>query len=426
MSGLLIHAMDTAWTSSNAAVLQVTVDPTVVEGPYSGSSLLVANDAALGSAAEFQPVVPLDLSAFDELRFWVMAGRVAEGTPSAPFFLEFSYFDAADAPGEEHRWFVGINTANRWEQRRIGIANDRRSAVNRFRFRVIAAVPFVCRLNELLAVFEQWLADVEGSLSAILDAQVTLPGLSRVLLKQSASAGASQIVLPLTAGMSAGNRVEVNDATGNKEIHNVGLVSQDVAGGTTTLSFPAGETTGRAFGANAAFVSVIVPVISEAPPAPTESVSPAILLTMLDVREDLARSTLFTQRDSFRPRGTLTFASIRPAPRAYFVDYQITSVAPHRAQQLTIQSFVSSRLSMDIGLRINGSQAPVEIRPPTDLLNRTTGILAPLHLRIGTHLETAARAEAPWVVRTDVEAGRMEGGLVSPSPIDQEGIVVNL
>ena len=426
MSGLLIHALDTAWTSSNPAALQVTADPTFVEGPFLASNLLVASSAALNATAEFQPAAPLDLSAFDELRFWILADRIAEGTVSAPFFMEFSYLDAADAPGEEHRWFVSVNAANRWEQRRIGIVKERRSAVTRFRFRSIVAAPFFCHLNELLAVFEQLLADVEQALTGVLDRQVVLPGLSHIPLKQAAAAGANQIVLPLTPAVSADNRFEISDGGGNFEIHTAAVVSQDVAGGSTTVAFAAGDVTQRALAANAAFASVIVPVLSEAPPAPTATVSPAIILTMLDAREDLARSTPFTQRDSFRLRGTLTFASVRPGPQAYFVDYQVTSLAPDRAQQVAIQSFVLSRLSMDIGLRINGAHAPVEIQPPTDLLNRHLGTLAPLYVRIGTRLETAPRTEVPWVVRTDVQAGRMEHGVVSPSPLDQEGIVINL
>ena len=317
MSDLLIHGLDTAWTSSNPVALQVAVDPSTVEGPFAASNLLVATAAAQNATATFQPLAPLDLSSFDELRFWIMADRTAEGTADAPFFLEFSYVDSGDAPGEEHRWFVSINMANHWEQRRIGIGNDRRSAVTSFRFRSVLANPFVCHLNELLAVFEQMLPDVEQVLITTLDTQVVLPGLSHLLLKQPAVSGANQIVLPLTSGIGANSRIRMDDGNGNGETHNTATVSSDAVAGSTTVTFAAGEVTGRAFAANVAFASVIVPVISEAPPAPAATVSPAIVLTMLDAREDLARSTAFTQRDSFRPRGLLTFASVRPGPRAY-------------------------------------------------------------------------------------------------------------
>jgi hypothetical protein len=426
MSDLLIHALDTAWMSSNPAALQVTVDPATVEGPFAASNLLVANAAAQNATAAFQQPVPLDLSSFDELRFWIIADRIAEGTARAPYFLEFSYIDAGDAPGEEHRWFVSINMPGRWEQRRIGIANDRRSAVTSFRFRSILANPFVCHLNELLAVFEQMLPDAEQALITALDGQVVLPRLSHLLLKQPAAAGANQIVVPLTSGIAANNRIRVDEGSGNSEIHDVAAVSSDAAAGSTTMTFAAGDVTGQAFAANVAFASVIVPVIIEAPPSPAPAVSPSIVLTMLDAREDLARSTPFTQRDSFRPRGSLTFASVRPGPRAYFVDYQVSSIAPDRAQQIAIQSFILSHLSMDIGLRINGSVAPVQILPPTDLLNRHLDTLAPSYVRIGTHQECAPRIEMPWVVRTTVQSGLLVNGAVSSSPVDQEGIVQQL
>src|SRR5262245_60923692 len=242
MSNLVIHLLDSAWTSSNPAALQVTVDSTTFEGPVTASNLLVANDAANGESASFQPAAPLDLSGFDELVFWIMGDRAAEGMPGAPFLLEFSYTDAGDLPGEEHRWYVPVNQANAWEQRRIGIANDRRSAVNRFRFRRITSVPQVCRLNELLAVNEEMLLDAERSMTGLLDNQIKLPGLSGIPLKQTAIVGATQIVLPLMPSIAVNNRLEVSDGGANRELHLVAAVVHDSGANTSTITFPAGET----------------------------------------------------------------------------------------------------------------------------------------------------------------------------------------
>ena len=70
MSASLIDAFDTAWTAS-APALQVTVD--------SDGNRLEAPNGAAGASASFTPPAPLDLTPFDELRFWIRASRLADG-----------------------------------------------------------------------------------------------------------------------------------------------------------------------------------------------------------------------------------------------------------------------------------------------------------------------------------------------------------
>src|SRR5437660_300244 len=115
--------MDAAWISSNPAMVSVSVDNTErVSG--TASNHVVSRPGAQSEFAEFVPAGPLDLSGFDELRFWVRANRRADGSQLQSFFLEFSYVDQNDVPGEEHRWFVPVDRPGFWEQRRVGIEND--------------------------------------------------------------------------------------------------------------------------------------------------------------------------------------------------------------------------------------------------------------------------------------------------------------
>src|SRR5687768_14333825 len=109
MGNLLVHTMDTPWTSSAPALLQVTLENQVhfIEG--AGSNRLLVATGAVNQTAEVAFAPSRDLSAFQELRFWIRAGRMADGTSSWPFYLEFSYDDDGDAGPGEHRWFVPIN-----------------------------------------------------------------------------------------------------------------------------------------------------------------------------------------------------------------------------------------------------------------------------------------------------------------------------
>jgi len=421
MSNLLIHDMDTAWTSSNPAVLQVAVDTQKLFGEDMTSNRLTAQSGALNAFAEFIPGAPLNLSDFDELRFWVRANRKADGSRSKPFYLEFSYTDANDTPGEEHHWFVPVNRAGAWEQRRIGIQDDRRSAITRFRLRCLTDLPFTCYIGELLAVREEMLEDLEQALVTQLDSQLALPGLTSVALSQTANSGDTQIVLPLTPGFSTGNRVLIQGGSAGDEIHHVTGVNHDSAAASTTLQFGASDLVMGTLTAGTATASVIVPVIVETPPLQTTAPSPAVVVTHLDIREDLERTAYITQRDSFRPRDSVVVCSVRSAARAYLADYQITILAPVRTQQRFIHTQLLQQLSMDIPLRINGVHSPVCILPPPVFdKERKQGILAPVYVRIGTRMETASRQEQTWVRRAEIDAATRD------APEDQERIVLEL
>lgn len=105
MSQLLLNDMETPWSPSDPAVFTMTIDTTTFADPSGFSGLLVAQSGAAGATVEFDPPTPVDLSAFGEIRFWVLGDQAADGSPVLPFLLEFSFADAGDQPGEEHRWF---------------------------------------------------------------------------------------------------------------------------------------------------------------------------------------------------------------------------------------------------------------------------------------------------------------------------------
>jgi hypothetical protein len=429
MSQTIVHNMDNPWTSSNPAALSVSADSQLMISG-AASNHIVSGGGALAAFAEFVPGALLDLSQFDELRFWVRASLPADGSSGQPFVLEFSYVDQNDAAGEQHQWFVPVNLKNTWEQRRIGIESDRRSAINRLRFTSLSNGSFSYYIDEFLAVRDEMLADVEQTLVSRLEEQSVLPGLANAAIDQNAAAGATQIRLPLTDGFNVGNRILVQGGSAGDETHDVVAVQNDTVANHTTLTFAATDALRGNLTAGAASVTLLVPVIIETaaapqsfdatPPGAPIRPSPAFLLSLLDAREDLSRTNYEPQRDSFRRRGAAIVCSVRAPARAYLADYQVMPIAPERPQELFLRNLVVQRLSMDIPLSINGAFSSVYILPPPALVFRQIGQPTSVYVRIYTRLETAVRQVQVWVRRMTVDAAPLD------APADEEEIVVDL
>jgi hypothetical protein len=421
VTSLLVHDMDTAWTSSSASLV-VTAEEQPLDGETVVVNHLVVAAGAAGASAELVQDPPLDLGAYDELRLRIRATRPADGSEVNPFFLEFSYNDAGDGTGDEHRWLVPIARSGAWEQRHFGIESDRRGQVSRFRLTCLDGAPFECWVDQLLAVREELVADLEGSLARALDGTIPLPELTSVTLLEDAGQGDTQIVVPLTRGFRAGNRILLGGGTPSEEHHDLAdaVHDPDVAPPRTTLRLDQTDPVAGTFAAGAGAVSLTVPVFVEVPPDLRPPVSPAIHVTSLGLREDLQRTAYVLQRDSFRRRGTVTVCSVRPGARAYLADYQIVAVAPERRQQGAIYERVLRRLSADTGLRVDAAPAPVWMLPTPSMTGLELGDLAPVYVRIGTRMQVAARREEVWVRRARVEAGPVD------APQDREGIVVEL
>jgi hypothetical protein len=423
VTSLLVHDMDTAWTPSSASLV-VAVEEQLVAGERVVVNHLVAAAGAAGASAELVLDPPLDLGGYDELRLRIRATRPADGSEARPFYLELSYTDAGDGTGDEHRWLVPIARSGTWEQRHFGIESDRRGQVDRFRLTCLEATPFECWVDRLLAVREEPVADLEGSLARALDGTIPLPELNSVGLLEDAAQGDTEIVVPPTPGFRAGNRVLLSGGTSSEERHDLAEAVHD-PGGTpprTTLRLDPADPVAGTFAADAGTVSLAVPVFVEVPPELRPPVSPALHVTSLGLREDLQRTASVPQRDSFRQRGAVTVCSVRPGARAYLADYQIVAVAPERRQQGAVYEMVLRRLSADTGLRVDGvpAPAPVWMLPTPPLTGVELGDLAPLYVRIGTRMQVAARREEVWVRRARVETGPVD------APQDREGIVVEL
>ena len=400
MSHVVVHDMDTAWTASGAA-LAITVEAISAPGIGGASNRFVGTGAAADTATRALP--NLDLSTFDELRFWMSADRAADGSAATPYFLEIFYTDAT-LPGTEFRWFVPVNRENEWEQHAIGLGANPRGQVDSIGFRALTPTAFSCLVDELLAVREEMMLDAESALTTELERAVALPGLSGIATTGVPAAGDAQVVIALTPGFSAGNRIRLAGGSLGDELFDVGTVTDDAIAGTTTLGFAAGATVAGAFG-GPGVVSLLVPAVPETSAQPTSVPTPSVVVTLIDAREALDRTVYFDQRDSFRSTGAITVCSVRPAPRAYLLDYQLTIAGTIRRQQLVVHDLVLQRLSNVTGLRINGDIAPVWMLAPPPQFVRRLGELSPVYLRIGTHMQIAPRVELTPVRHGGIWAG---------------------
>jgi len=430
MSSTTVSGFEHGWTSSNPTLLDSEVSEFRVQG--TGSLHLTAHAGAASVTAAFTPATPLDLSGYDELRLWTYASRAADGTPRAPFLLELSYVDAADSPGEEHRWLVPVNGRRTWEQHRFGITGDRRSQITGFSLHCLTNEPFQIYFDEFLAVNEEPLLDLESALVDLLDG-LPLPGVSALPVSTAAAAGASTIVVGLNRKLHVGNRITID---GTSFHHSVAGAVHDDGAGTTTLTILPVLAAPVGLGAT---ITVTAPVRFEETPFNEAADAgdlpdPVVLITLTDQREEPQRGCNIPQRDSFRVRGGLTVCSLRPPPRPILAEYQILPAASDRAHSLALRTEVLRRVGVDTGMRVNGTVLPVQTLLPPPLDVRVRAVPAPIYLHVGTRTERGARTEVPWVRQGQVLSGPLDTPwdpsgpepAPVPGPDDQEGIVLRI
>jgi hypothetical protein len=125
----------------------------------------------------------LNITQFNDIRFWLRGNRLADGSPGRPFYLEVRLASAAmglNDPGNTWRRFLPITQVDAWDLVILSLDNlplAVRSAVNMIQFRCVNdSAPFVCFLDDLLAVREEMIGDAESALLALLNEVVAIDG----------------------------------------------------------------------------------------------------------------------------------------------------------------------------------------------------------------------------------------------------------
>jgi hypothetical protein len=146
------------------------------------SGRLKATTDALNHTLQ-RSLLNLDLMQFDDIRLSLKSNRLADNSPMRPFYLEVRLASAAmglNNPANTWRRFLPVTQRDSWDLVRLDLNNLPplvRGAVNLIQFRCTdASTPFVCFLDDLLAVHEEMIVDVDAALVARLNDILTIGG----------------------------------------------------------------------------------------------------------------------------------------------------------------------------------------------------------------------------------------------------------
>jgi hypothetical protein len=167
-----------------SAELSISVDSSHPRpGAAATSAQISATEAALNHVLR-RPFAPaIDLTASDELRLACFSTRLADGTPANPFFLEMRLASAAvglDAPA--NTWSRNLPVAQKgvWDVTRLNLADlppAIRGGVTVMQLRCIHALPpFKFNIEDLLAVRDEMIGDIDATLRVRLDSILSLNG----------------------------------------------------------------------------------------------------------------------------------------------------------------------------------------------------------------------------------------------------------
>jgi hypothetical protein len=162
-------------------------------GPDTSSALVSASTAALNNVLR-RSLGPIDLTQYDELRFWIYGDVPANGTAAWPFYLELRLASAAMPladPANTWQRFLPVSQTRQWETVRLtlaGLPAAVRGAVTTLQLRCAnAGTAFNCHLDDIIAVREAMIGDVDNAFLAGLNSTLSIGGTAVPAVLQPAS-----------------------------------------------------------------------------------------------------------------------------------------------------------------------------------------------------------------------------------------------
>jgi hypothetical protein len=188
MPSLMIDALDDAspWFAlapdgvTPSTELSLAIDTSQFPPAAVTSARVTGSTNALNHTLQ-RSFAAIDLSTFNELRLWIRGDRPADGTPGRPLFLEMRLASAAmplNDAGNTWQRYLPVSQAGVWEPVRVSIADlpaAIRGGMTVMQLRC-AFAPFACNIDEILAVRDDMVTDVDQALLAILDQGLSLGG----------------------------------------------------------------------------------------------------------------------------------------------------------------------------------------------------------------------------------------------------------
>jgi hypothetical protein len=163
--------------------ISLAIDTTrIPPGNDASSAQITASTAALNHLLR-RSLGPVDLTAFDEVRVWINADRLADGTAPRRFYLEMRLGSAAMAPDDPaNTWqrYLPVSDVNDWEPVRLTLGDLPavvRGALTIVQLRCVdASSAFHCNLDDLIAVRDAMIGDVDNALLSSLNGGLILGG----------------------------------------------------------------------------------------------------------------------------------------------------------------------------------------------------------------------------------------------------------
>jgi hypothetical protein len=119
---------------------------------------------------------PVDLTNFDEIRFWINSDRTADSTPGRRFYLEIRLASAAlllRDPNNSWQRYLPVAQAGTWDCVRVSLGDlpaAVRGSLNTIQFRCSdASAAFNCNLDDMIAVRDAMIGDVDAALQGQLN-----------------------------------------------------------------------------------------------------------------------------------------------------------------------------------------------------------------------------------------------------------------
>lgn len=156
--------------------------------------------AAAGSTGHrLEAAVPAtDLGTFDDLELWIKADHRADGSPSAPWFLELRLGSASrpiGSAGNSWHRFLPVSTSGSWDLVRLSLsdlAEQVRQGVNALRLTCVSGSdPFSCHVDGPWAARATPIADVDQALRDTLHHQVAIGGTPVPFVLEPSTTGVS-------------------------------------------------------------------------------------------------------------------------------------------------------------------------------------------------------------------------------------------
>jgi hypothetical protein len=168
---LSIETFSAPWNPDPGGLWTLTSTP---DAGYIGTSgmQIVSNSGLTGDPTPFaqrQFPTAVDLSAYDELRFWFRSTRRGDGSPTQPFYLILEA-DVTPPSGVPWSRLLPVHKPQTWELHRLWLADmlaAMRSAVGVMRLRSLnPEIAFVASIDSLIATTPDPIQDVEAALLA--------------------------------------------------------------------------------------------------------------------------------------------------------------------------------------------------------------------------------------------------------------------